>query len=141
MEIASLLTLFTEHRLDRDNSIFVFARIYKMLISLEAGQITLCDDLFCELFLHRYRTQVKKNGMFLTNITKVRHFKRKINLSESINFFLDQGKSNSDKHLMELEMVGENDKKVLYVKMLLIFTLDDFDTSCFKIGTINLSKL
>ena len=115
MEIASLLTLFTEHRLDRDNSIFVFARIYKMLISLEAGQITLCDDLFCELFLHRYRTQVKKNGMFLTNITKVRHFK--INLSES----------NSDKHLMELEMVGENDKKVLYVKMLLTFTLNDFD--------------
>ena len=111
-EIASLLTPFTEHRLESDNSNFVFNRIFKILISLEAGHITHYDNLFCELFLHRYLTQVNKNVMFLTNITKVRHFKRKINLSESINFFLDQGKSNSDKHLMELEMVEENDKKV-----------------------------
>ena len=73
-EIASLLTLFTEHRLDSDNSNFVFNRIYRILISLEAGQITHYDDLFCELFLHRYRTQVKKKVMFLTNITKVRLF-------------------------------------------------------------------
>ena len=61
--------------------------------------------------------------MFLTNITKVRHFKRKINFSESINFFLDQGESNSDRHLMELDMVKKYDKKVLYVKMLFFFTL------------------
>ena len=57
--IASLLTLFTEHKLDSDNFNFVFNRIYKILISLEAGQTTHYDDLFCELFLHRYRTQVK----------------------------------------------------------------------------------
>ena len=53
-EIASLLTLFTEHRLDSDNSNFVFNRIFKILISLEAGHITHYDNLFCELFLHRY---------------------------------------------------------------------------------------
>ena len=117
------MTLFTEHRLDSDNSNFVFNRIYKILISLEAGQITHYDDLFCELFLHRYRTQVKKNVMFLTNITKVRHFKRKINFSESIHFFLDQGENNSDRHLMELRMVKSYDKKVLYLKMLFIFIL------------------
>ena len=92
-EIASLFTLFTEHSPDSDNSNFVFNKLYKILISLETGQITYYDDLFCELFLHRYRTRVKKNVMCLTNIHKVRHFKRKITFSKSINFFLDQGET------------------------------------------------
>ena len=56
--------------------------------------------------------------MFLKNITKVRHFKRKINFRESINFFPDQGENTSDRHLMELRMVKNYDKKVLYLKML-----------------------
>ena len=63
------------------------------------------------------------NVTFLTNITKVRHFKRKINFSKSIHFFLDQGENNSDRHLMELRMVKSYDKKVLYLKMLFIFIL------------------
>ena len=55
---------------------------------------------------------------FLTNITKVRHFKRKINFSESI-----QGEYNSDRHLMEQRMVNSYDKKILYLKMFFIFIL------------------
>ena len=122
-EISSLLTLFTEQRLDSGNSNFLFNRIHKILISLEAGQITYYDDLFCELFLHRYRTQVKKYVNFLNNITKVKHFKKRINFAESINFFLDQGENNSNRHLMEQRMVKSYDKKILYLKMFFIFIL------------------
>ena len=61
--------------------------------------------------------------MFLKNITKVRHFKRKTNFRESMNFFPDQGENNSDRHLMKLRIVKKHDKKVLYVKMLFIFIL------------------
>ena len=85
---SSLLTLFTEQRLGNENSNFVFQRIYKILVSLECGQITFYDDLFRELFLHKYRTQIKKNVNFINNITKIKKFKKGTNFAKGINLFL-----------------------------------------------------
>ena len=101
----------------------MFHRIYKILISIETEQITFYNDLFCEIFLNKYRTQVKKNVHFITNITKVKNFKRGINFSESINFFLDFGETNSNRQLMEQRMVKSYDKKVQYLNMFFIFAL------------------
>ena len=81
------------------------------------------DDLFCELFLNKYRTQVKKNVNLINNITKVTNFKRGINVAEGINFFLDLGENNSKRQLMEQRMVKSYDEKVLYLKMFFIFVL------------------
>ena len=101
----------------------MFHRIYKILISLETEQITFYNDLFCEIFLNKYRTQVKKNVNFITNVTKVKNFKRGINFSKSINLFLDFGLTNSNRQLKEQRMVNSYDKKVQYLNMFFIFTL------------------
>ena len=113
-ECSSLLSLFTEQRLDDENLNFVFQRIYKILASLECGQITLYDDLFRELFLNKYRTQINKNMNFISNITKIKNFKKGTNFAEDINFFFNLGEHNSKRNLMEQRMVKSYDKKVIY---------------------------
>ena len=75
--------------MDIENSNFVFHRIYQILNAIESGQITFFEDLFCELFLNKYRTQVKKNVTFYSNITKVKKFKRgKTYAKELISFWI-----------------------------------------------------
>ena len=86
----------------------MFHRIYKILISLETEQITFYNDLFCEIFLNKYRTQVKKNVNFITNVTKVKNFKRGINFSKSINLFLDFGLGPVFENVLHLH-TGHND--------------------------------
>ena len=59
-----------------------------ILASLESDQITFFDDLFCELFLNKYRTQVKKNVIFITNIIKDKNLNEEgICPKESISFW------------------------------------------------------
>ena len=84
-------------------------RIYSILASLECGQITFYDDLFRELFLNKYRTQIKKNVNFINNITKIKKFKKGTNFAKGINFFVDLGENNYKKQLMEQRMVKSYD--------------------------------
>ena len=122
-EASSLLTIFLEQKLDIENSNFIFHRIYQILNTIESDQITFFDDLFSELFLNKYRTQVKKNVTFYSNITKVKNFKREKNLSEGINFFLDFGQTNSNRQIKEQRMIKSDDKKVQFYNMFFILSL------------------
>ena len=122
-ECSSLLTLFTEQKLDEEVSNFVFRRIYTILTSLECGQITFYDDLFREQFLNKYRTQIKKNLNFYSNITKIKFFKKGTNFAEDINFFLNFGENYSKRSLLEQKRVKSYDAKVMYLKMFFIFVL------------------
>ena len=121
-EMIALLTIFTEVKLSEENANFIFCRINKTLNSVEDSHLVHYDKLFSD-YLHRFQNQVKKNVVYISNVTKIRHFINEKHFSEHIDLFLNHGQNCSDKKKMEVNETRKYNRKILYIKMLFVFGL------------------
>ena len=121
-EISALLSIFTEIKLNEENSNFIFCKINNTLNLVEDNQLIHYDKLFSD-YLHRFQNQVKKNVIYISNVTKIKHFTNEKHFGEHINIFLKHGQDSSERKKMEVNKTRKYNRKILYIKMLFTTSL------------------
>jgi hypothetical protein len=116
-EISSLLDIFTDNRLNEENSNFIFYKINNQLNLVEEDLLIHYDKLF-EDYLHKTLHKVKMNVNYISNVTKITHYKNVKDFGENINLFLQQGQNSSERKKKIVNKTRKYDRKILYIKFL-----------------------
>jgi hypothetical protein len=116
-EISSLLDIFTENKLNEENSNYVFHTILRKLNLIEENLLIHYDDLFKDC-LYKTQNKMKINMNFISNITKISNYKNTTVFGENIDIFLQEGKINSDKKKKTISETKRYSEKILCLKFL-----------------------
>jgi hypothetical protein len=116
-EISSLLDIFTENKLNEENSNYVFYTILRKLNLIENNLLIHYDDLFKDC-LNKTRNKMKINMNYISNITKISNYKNIKVFGENINIFLQEGQINSDRKKKTISETQGYNEKILYLKFL-----------------------
>jgi hypothetical protein len=121
-EISALLDIFTEIRLNEENSNFIFYKINNQLNLVKESLLIHYDKLFSDS-LHKTLHKVKMNVNYISNVTKINHFKNEKDFGENINIFLKQGQDSSERKKKIVNKTRKYDRKILYIKFLFTIVL------------------
>ena len=116
-EISSLLDIFTDNKLNEENSNYIFYTINNRLNLVENNLLIHYDKLF-EDCLNKTLHKVRMNVNYISNVTKIKHYKNKKDFGENINLFLLQGQISSERKKKTINMTQGYDRKMLYLKFL-----------------------
>jgi hypothetical protein len=116
-EISSLLDIFTENKLNEENSNYVFHTILRKLNLIDEKLLIHYDVLFKDC-LYKTQNKMKINMNFISNITKITNYKNTTVFGKNIDIFLQEGKINSDKKKKTVSRTKRYSEKILCLKFL-----------------------
>ena len=127
-----LLTVFMEIKLNEDNSNYVFHRLIKLIHNVDHKYLQHFDRLFGD-FLCKFQNQIKRNAVFISNITKLCDYHKEKHFGKHIDFILNEGLRCSRKRTLELQNSRKYKRKIMYTRIAFI--------SCLMMLFLTISKM